>query len=72
MEWRNSPERSTTPELNDGEEVTWAGLGAALGPCGTTGPAGKEGEAVRRNLRDSCCGSGIGGVMVAHLRTNGR
>jgi hypothetical protein len=20
------------PELNDGEEVTWAGLGAALGP----------------------------------------
>jgi hypothetical protein len=52
--------------------VTWAGLGAALGPCGAPGPVGKEGEVVRRNLHDGCCGNRIGGVMAAHLWTNGR
>jgi hypothetical protein len=60
MEGQNSPARSMALKLNDGEEVSWAGLVAALGPCGTMGPAGKEGEAVRRNLRGGCCGSRIG------------
>jgi hypothetical protein len=36
--------------LTGEEEVTWASLGAALGPCGAPGPAGKKGEAVRRIL----------------------
>jgi hypothetical protein len=60
-EGHNSLARSTVPELNGGEEVTWAGLGAPLGPCGAPGPAGKEGDAVRRNLHGGCCGSGTGG-----------
>jgi hypothetical protein len=67
-EGRNSPVQSTVPELNYREEVTWAGLGAALGPCGALGPAYGERGGVRWLGTDRAAENRGGVVVMAYRR----